>query len=311
VRQVDLAFEWNDLTLAGTLHLPSEGRNPLLLMMQGSGPSDRDSDGYFLPIRDVFLERGIATYSFDKPGCGESIGDWRDYALEGRADQANAALNALREYPGVDVAKIGVFGHSQGGWLTQILASRLPALSFAIASSGPSIPITDQDLYGCEHTMRAQGHSEKGIADALAFLRKVHQAAQSGLDYAVADTELLQAARKESWYGYMTIDGPEDWRLIGRFVKERYQPREALRQVRCPYLAVYGGLDLLVPAWRCAEETGQALNHAANPDVTVVVFPKGDHRLRDAASGDFVPGYLDLLGNWTAARVSSASISRT
>lgn len=109
----------------------------------------------------------------------------------------------------------------------------------------------------------------------------------------------------------MTIDGPADWRLISRFVRERYEPREALSQVRCPYLAAYGGLDLLVPAWRSAEETGHALNQSDNPDVTVVVFPKGDHRLRDATSGDFVPGYLDLLGDWTAGRVSSASISRT
>jgi uncharacterized protein len=310
VRQLDLAFEWNGLTLAGTLHLPSEGPNPLVLMMQGSGSSDRDSDGYFAPIRDAFLGRGIATYAFDKPGCGASTGDWRDYALEGRADQAIAALNALHEHPAVDVAQIGVFGHSQGGWLTQILASRLPGLSFAIASSGPSIPISDQDLYGCEHTMRAQGHPENEIADALRFLRKVHQAAQSGVGFAIADTEFLQAARNESWYGYMTIDGPADWRLISRFVGERYEPREALSQVVCPYLAVYGGLDLLVPAWRCAEETGHALIQADNPDVTVVVFPQGDHRLRDATSQDFVPGYLDLLGGWAAGRVSPAFTSR-
>jgi len=146
VQQLDLAFEWNGLTLAGTLHLPSEGPNPLVLMMQGSGSSDRDSDGYFAPNRASFLGLGIATYAFDKPGCGESTSDWRDYALE----------------------DVPVWGHSQGGWLAQILASRLPALSFAIASSSPSIPITDQDLYGCERTMRAQGHPENAITDALA-----------------------------------------------------------------------------------------------------------------------------------------------
>ena len=60
-------------------------------MMQGSGPADRDGNGYFPHIRDTFLSRGLATFAFDKPGIGASMGDWRDYALRGRAKQAVAA----------------------------------------------------------------------------------------------------------------------------------------------------------------------------------------------------------------------------
>lgn len=59
-------------------------------MLQGSGPADRTSDGYFTPIQDALLARGIGTCAFDKPGCGESTGDWREYAnmtiIEGAND---------------------------------------------------------------------------------------------------------------------------------------------------------------------------------------------------------------------------------
>jgi hypothetical protein len=66
----DLSFRWRNVELSGTLHLPdSRPPHPAVLMLPGSGPADRDCGGYFPPIRDVFLRRGVATYSFDKPGA--------------------------------------------------------------------------------------------------------------------------------------------------------------------------------------------------------------------------------------------------
>src|SRR4051812_31423527 len=94
---------------------PAPPFHPAVLMLQGSGPADRDSGGYFPPIRDAFLARGIAVFSFDKPGIGSSTGDWRHYALMDRADQALAALALLREHHVIDGARVGVWGQSQGG----------------------------------------------------------------------------------------------------------------------------------------------------------------------------------------------------
>ena len=72
--------------------------------------------------------------------------------------------------------------------------------------------------------------------------------------------------------------------------------------MQVPHLAVYGGRDVLVPAWQSAEEAGLALQEAGNADATVVVFPQGDHRIQDASTGHFVSGYLELLVNWTVRR---------
>jgi hypothetical protein len=301
-----LAFDWNGLTLVGTLHLPDEdGPHPVVVMIQGSGPSDRTSNGYFPPIRDAFLTRGIGTFAFDKPGCGESTGDWKDYALEARADQVVNALNAVRYLPTVAEDLIGIWGQSQGGWLVQMLASRLDNLAFAIANSGPSINLPDQDLYNCEHSMRAGGSSEDDIELALEFVTNIHTAARNGLPYETVDAELLAAARHQPWYGDTSIDSDADWRLICQFVTEGYEPLEALRHIRPPYLAIYGGRDVLLPPWQSAKETGESLQQAENPDATVVVFPEGNHRIQDMPSGRLVTGYLDLLTDWTASHIAS------
>ncbi len=297
-----LVFEWDGLTLAGTLTLPAgPGPHPAVLMMQGSGPADRDCDGYFEPIRQAFLDRRLATFSFDKPGCGASSGDWRDYGLEGRADQASAAVQRLRAHVAVDGTRVGVWGQSQGGWLAQILGSRLPELAFVIANSGPSIGVREQDLYGCEHTMRSEGQSEAAIEAALTFIRAVHQAAEADLDYEMLDPELIEGASEHPYYGGQALD-EGDWRLMRLFIREAYDPVAALAQIRSSFLAIFGALDVLVPAWQSAEECSRALQQSGNGDAAVVVFPTGNHRIKDA-TGDFVSGYLDLLGDWASRRV--------
>lgn len=304
VKPSELSFSWEGLHLAGTLHLPgSTGPHPTVLMMQGSGPSDRDNDGYFVPLRKAFLDAGFAVYSFDKPGIGASTGEWRDHALEGRASQSMAALASLAEDPRVDGGRLGVWGHSQGGWLVQMLASRLPDLSFAISNSGPAIGIEEQDLYGCEHTMRARGHPEDEIEEALAFLASLHAEARRDAGYEEVEHLLLREARTRPWCGYLAVDDDADWAFTRAVVSERYEPIAALRSIRCPYLAVFGAADLLVPAWESARATADALSEAGNRDVTIVVFPGRDHRLQDPDTGQLAEGFSDLVTGWAARRV--------
>lgn len=304
--QRDITFAWRDVRLAGTLHLPATPPpHPAVLMLQGSGPADRDNDGYFPPIRDAFLSRGIAAYSFDKPGIGGSSGDWRHYALHDRADQALAAIALLRGHDALNPERVGVWGQSQGGWLVQMIAARLPDLAFAIANSGPGIRPGGQDRYGVEHTMRAEGKPEDQIERALMFMSAVRAAAARGDDYATVERQLLGPARGQPWNDYLTIEDAEDWGLLCRFAAERHEPAEALARARCPFLAIFGELDPLLPALESAAIYGKALRAAGNRDATVVVFPHGNHRIRVAETGEFVPGYLDLLADWAAKRVAT------
>lgn len=300
----ELTVAWEGLLLAGDLHLPDrDPPHPAVVLLQGSGPADRTSDGYFVPIRDVFLGAGLGVFSFDKPGCGASTGDWRDHGLHARASQAAAALEAISAQPGIDSARVGVFGHSQGGWLVQMLASERPDIAFAISSSGPSITLVEQNRYETEHAMRADGWTEDQIADALVFVERVRQAAVAGLGYDDLTDGLLSEVRSRPWYGpYVTIDDERDWRLHTTFVTEQHDPLAALGQVGCPYLAVFGEDDVLVPAGRGAEETSEALAAAPTADATVVVYPRANHRLQERSEGPFVAGYLDGLADWVRQR---------
>jgi alpha/beta superfamily hydrolase len=97
-----------------------------LLMVPGSGPSDRDNDGYFPSIRAGLLKCGIATASFDKRGVGESAGDWRDSGPAEQAADIAAQLACLRAIPGVEPERLGLFGHSQRAGSFWMLPERTP-----------------------------------------------------------------------------------------------------------------------------------------------------------------------------------------
>ena len=299
-----IVIDWRGLRLVGTLRLPNPDKAyPVVVMMQGSGPTDRTNDGYFLPIQEALLGRGIGTFGFDKPGCGESTGDWRDHGLVDRADQVEEALRTVRRHSMVLGDYVGLFGHSQGGWLAQMLAGRRSDLAFAVASAGPSITVAEQILYDCEHSMRANGCSESDIAEAVAFTGEVQEAAMEGLDFDAVYSRLFANVRSKPWYEYTTAETEGEWRHICTLLSEDYEPVETMRRIRCPFLAVYGGLDTLVPAWRSAHETGRELQRAGNSDAAVVVFPDGNHRI-EQEPGTFVKGYLDLLSGWIARTVS-------
>lgn len=304
----ELYFDWDGLTLAGTLHLPpGAGPHPAVLMAQGSGPADRDSGGYFEPIRHALLDRGVATYAFDKPGCGESSGDWHNYALDARTDQIVAALAVIRNHPAIASERVGLFGHSQGGWLVQKLAGREGELAFAIVSSAPSLSVEEQMLYECVQTIRSHGHNEQAIRDARALTGALHEAAVDGLNYEAVTEQLLLPASTQSWFAtYPTIEDASDWRHAQLLISEHHDPESDLRNVQCPFLAVYGALDSLLPPWRGAKESGRALAASPSSDVTVVVFPGGDHRMQDPDSKNLVDGYTSLLGNWIAERTEES-----
>lgn len=304
--EIRLSFEWADLELVGSLHLPTDGRpSAAVLMAQGSGPADRNSDGYFAPVREAFLERGLATFSFDKPGCGESSGNWRHHGLRERAEQVLAALETVREHPAIDRRRVGLWGHSQGGWVVQMLAGESRDLAFAIANSAPTIGVKEQILHDVEQSLRAVGHDGNDITRALAHIRSVHRAAGAGESFEQVVGAVLEPARKERWFADVpSLSDADDWRHLVRLVSEPFEPRDVLRGVRCPFLAVYGGRDPLLPPWQGAHETGEALVAAGTTDATVVVFPLGDHRIQSGADQRFVDGYLQLLGDWTSLRAT-------
>ena len=73
---------------------------------------------------DLFLERGIATFSVDGPGQGEAE---YDLAIRGDWEVPGAAIiDQLCTEEGLDPDRIGIWGVSLGGYYAPRVASGVP-----------------------------------------------------------------------------------------------------------------------------------------------------------------------------------------
>ncbi len=136
--------------LGATLCLPGgSDRVPVVLLVQGSGVSDRDETiGENRPFRDIahaLAERGIASLRYDKRAYiyPESAGEsGMDVDLrEELLDDVNAALEWLRQDERINPKGIFVLGHSLGGMMVPAIAVENPDLAGAISMAGSLRPL--------------------------------------------------------------------------------------------------------------------------------------------------------------------------
>ena len=132
----DITIDSYDNRLSGTACLPEDNRRfPLVLVVHGSGPVDRDENmkgqqlNVFNTIAHYLAREGIASLRYDKRGCGKSSGD---YYAAGHSDLVNDAVSwfdALRQCDFVDTDRIFALGHSEGCIIAPQVSLKRPAVA--------------------------------------------------------------------------------------------------------------------------------------------------------------------------------------
>jgi len=302
--------------LAGSLWLPDGAARALVLMHPGSGPSDRDNDVFFPPIRAALLAVGAAVASYDKRGVGESEGSWLTASVTDQADDVVAGLGAARSAlagagvtPGRHRSGDGLptvlFGHSQGGWVVLEAAARAEAAG-VVTSSGPAVTPGEQERFSTATTVRRAGWPDHDAAEALAAFDGLMSLAERGAGYGELRAWSEDRARRDllerlAALGAFVPTSREIWRLATLLVG--HDPAEALRRLDVPLLAVFGADDGVVPV----ERSVAVLRETVRPGLLdVAVLPGGDHRL-EGSDDAFVPGYPDVVVEFVERVASGAS----
>lgn len=285
---MELEAHSGDVRLAGTLWRPADDAVAGLLMHPGSGPSNRDNDVFFPPIRKHLLQEGIAVCSFDKRGVGGSSGSWLDAGIGEQADDLVAALSVFAaECPGLP---IGLFGHSQGGWVVVEAASRGLPVAFVIPSSGGGASPARQERYSLTSKVTA-GQETEALATYDAVLEVIRERPTLG-----AGVARLEAAgvpyRDLPGLGFMFED-EAIWRLCAEIFA--YDPAPALARITAPVLGLLGAADEVNPP----EESVAGFRAAVRRELLEVeVFPDGDHRVSHGDPPRLVDGYLDRIASF-------------
>jgi len=335
-REEELSFENGAVHLEGTLTLPPTGGPfPAVVMITGSGAQNRDEELLglrpFRVIADHLTRAGIAVFRYDDRGVGGSTGNVSLSTTSDFADDALAAVATLAARPEIDAAHIGLIGHSEGGVVAPLAATRSSSVSFIVLIAGTAVPGADVIYEQLAAVARASGASEEDIADGLALQRRLFEALERGESLEPLRAEIEARAREQ------IAQAPEENRAaiadVDQFIKTQvsnqltaiqtpwyryflaYDPAVALRQVRVPVLALFGELDVQVTVAQNRDPMAEALS--GDPDVTIEVFPKANHLFQQATTGSpaeyatldkaFVPGFLDTIADWILERTKTSS----
>ena len=225
--------------LPGTLTVPKgEGPFPAVILLQGSGPSDRDETvGSLKPFRDLaegLAEQGIAVYRFDKRTYvyGAQLAEQRQISLvDEYIEDAVNAVQLLAAQEGIDPERIFVLGHSLGGNAIPAVARALEeapvkACGFVMMAASPR-PL--------EELMREQ-------YDFLySLLPEVTEAQQAEKDALFADLDRLQQVDALSDEDMVAGVWSSYWKWLAA-----YDIVQAAQEITAPVLLLQGEEDYQV-----------------------------------------------------------------
>ena len=134
----------NNIRLAGTLTTPKNIKNPpVAILISGSGAQNRNEELFghkpFLVLADYLTNNGIAVLRYDDRGTAESEGDFENATTFDFANDAEAGIEYLKSRKEFKKSKIGLIGHSEGGLIAPIVASKKDDVAFNILLAGTGV----------------------------------------------------------------------------------------------------------------------------------------------------------------------------
>lgn len=321
----DVTFENTkaNITLSGTLTLPKNGGNfPAVILISGSGPQNRDEEllGHkpFLVISDYLTKNGIGVLRYDDRGVGQSTGDFETATSADFATDVESAITYLKTRKEVNTNKIGLVGHSEGGLIAPMVASKSKDVSFIVLLAGPGISGYDIILLQTELINKANGIDESKLQKELAFLRSSLDMVVNGSDLDKIKKELIDSIQKQIIEQPELV--PEGMKAedVKQFVETfttpwfhyflKFNPSAVLVNVKCPVLAINGEKDLQVPPKENLSAIENALIKGGNNNITIKEFPNLNHLFQEAQTGSpteyatieqtFSPDALKEITNW-------------
>jgi pimeloyl-ACP methyl ester carboxylesterase len=180
--EADIRFTCAGAVLTGSLSIPpGRGPFPAAVWVHGSGPSARLT--YSAPLVRALVDAGIAVFSYDKRGVGQSTGtccpgDSGHFNL--LAADAAGALAAAERRPEIDPARVGFIGASQAGWVVPLAVARTThPVAFTALADAPVVSYGQERSYS--HLTGDEGGSPSDLSMA-AIVDEVRADGPNGFD---------------------------------------------------------------------------------------------------------------------------------
>jgi uncharacterized protein len=281
-------FQNQDVKLAGSLLLPkSEVPVPAVVFVHGAGRQTREP---YREVGEYFASHGIAALIYDKRGTGQSGGAYESYEpYENLVNDALSAVAFLKQRREIAASQIGIWGLSQGAYISAAAASRSEVIRFVI-------------VVGAD------------VADGMTFYYRDNLFRRYGLSDTLRD--VAEKAHLLQQDLHRTL---QDGFRLSSFAPRSYPPPDryvhpAWSHVSQPVLAMWGELDQHVLVGESATGLKNSLAHANNENWTIIILPRTNHDLKISETGalhsksyGYPPVALKTMTDWAWSAIDHPS----
>ena len=305
--EVEFYNKADNVKLAGTLTLPRNQKvEKVVLLVSGSGPQNRNEEllgDYnhrpFLVLSDYLTRQGIGVLRYDDRGVGESTGNRAISTIEDFAEDAEAGMLYLEGRKDLKNAQIGIVGHSEGGMVAPMVASRNKSVDFIVLLAGPGMDIDEALMVQSLLIARSEGAPEELVQAGQKVNKEIYSFIKKNKDQ--SPDKLRPEVEKifERGLTYFPEEEQVKFKESGKtFEKEAatvltpwfihfisFEPSVYLSKVKVPVLALNGTLDLQVEVKGNLEAIEKALKKAGNKNVEIVALEGLNHLFQKATTG--------------------------
>lgn len=309
-------FFYNGKTkLSASLFIPAaKGLLPAIAITHGSGQDSKSHAG-FISFANLLAKEGFVVLIYDKRGVGESSGTYVETPeMAIPAGDLVSAVRFLETRKEVNKERIGVYGHSQGGWVAPLAAAICNDISFVVAACGGGVSVREQNLYSYRADISKLGVTKEGIDSAINFGRHFFRYLATGIDYDLVNP-LYENAAKQKWFSFYKQMGFGEKMPLPSMLKNpafnyfralQYDPQAALVSLNIPTLVMLAEKDESVPAKIAKQRWEDAYFAGAHiADLTVTIIPEENHYDFERFEGGirYKPAFADVLKKWLKEKI--------
>lgn len=313
------------------------GPFPTAVLITGSGQQDRDETllGHkpFAVIADYLTKKGFAILRVDDRGMGKSTGDVAHATSADFAKDVETSLEYLRSRKEVDKKRMGMIGHSEGGFIASIVAAGNPDIYFVIMLAGPGVKGTKLLLLQQDSVMKLEGEPDNVISAHEALFKKVQDDVirinDSAALYNKIMADFTQWKKKQSKLilDSLEVNGDEnnDKIVVRAFIKAysspwfkyllKLDPGPLMEKFSCKVLAMDGSRDIQVIEPIDLDAIHKALKKSKSPEFETKEIPGLNHLFQHCKKctveeyaeieETFAPEALEIMGDWLDKNVAN------
>jgi len=282
-------------TTAGEPGKTAAARLPAVVLVGGSGPTDRDGLAYGIPIlgeiAGALADAGFLVVRYDKRGIGQSGGRAESASLTDYADDVSAAVKMLADRKDIDPKRIAVIGHSEGGSVAMIAAAKDKRIAAVALVATPGVTGAEIVLAQQKHLLDRSTLSAEEKQTKIDQQKRIHQAVITGKGLDELPPEVRRAVDNTEFQSILVTD-----------------PAKVMPNMRKPLLIVQPELDTQVEPANADKLDALAKQRKNAPPVETVKIPGVNHLLAPATSGE-VEEYARLTERHVSPAVTQALVA--